>query len=351
MIITNGAIYGDAPRSAEGTGRICFIISHVWTAVVFWRFFAKDDGAPLSTDQTYSQYWFSLHRYAWYALTLMYPLVVALLAATGYTITAIDLSVGLLATIGVLMCGVTFYWMALRLLALRKRKLALAEAIERRRARREAAASKGQESSEGPIPVDAEEDDRLDLDSIGEQTRQLLRLLSILVIAVAILTLWSDTVPLISALDKISLGGGLTLLELAKAVLIGVVTWVAVRDLPGFFELWLRQSPSIDAGTRYAISTLCQYALAAIGILWICAVMNVDWSKFGWIAAALSVGIGFGLQEVVANFVCGSDLVVRESHSRRRHRHGRGRYRHRNENSDAGDVDHELGPAGVRRSK
>jgi potassium efflux system protein len=33
--------------------------------------------------------------------------------------------------------------------------------------------------------------------------------------------------------------------------------------------------------------------------------LDLDWSQFGWIAAALSVGLGFGLQEVVANFVCG----------------------------------------------
>jgi potassium efflux system protein len=35
----------------------------------------------------------------------------------------------------------------------------------------------------------------------------------------------------------------------------------------------------------------------------------VDWTKFGWIAAGLSVGLGFGLQEVVANLVCGLLLL------------------------------------------
>jgi potassium efflux system protein len=38
-------------------------------------------------------------------------------------------------------------------------------------------------------------------------------------------------------------------------------------------------------------------------------VLDVDWTKFGWIAAGLSVGIGFGLQEVVANLVCGLMLL------------------------------------------
>jgi potassium efflux system protein len=73
-------------------------------------------------------------------------------------------------------------------------------------------------------------------------------------------------------------------------------------------ELAILRATTIDAGTRNAITTLCQYALVAIGLVVLFNVLQVDWSKFGWIAAALSVGLGFGLQEVVANFVCG--LIV-----------------------------------------
>jgi potassium efflux system protein len=39
-------------------------------------------------------------------------------------------------------------------------------------------------------------------------------------------------------------------------------------------------------------------------------VINLDWAKFGWIAGGLSVGIGFGMQEIVANFVCGLILLI-----------------------------------------
>jgi potassium efflux system protein len=102
---------------------------------------------------------------------------------------------------------------------------------------------------------------------------------------------------------------GLTLLALTKALLILTITYFAVRNLPGLLELAVLRATSIDPGTRHAIFTLCQYAVIAIGLTMLLNVLDVDWAKFGWIAAALSVGLGFGLQEVVANFVCGLILL------------------------------------------
>jgi potassium efflux system protein len=54
---------------------------------------------------------------------------------------------------------------------------------------------------------------------------------------------------------------------------------------------------------------LGQYAVIAIGFAMVVNAINLDWAKLGWIAAGLSVGLGFGLQEVVANFVCGLILL------------------------------------------
>jgi potassium efflux system protein len=131
-----------------------------------------------------------------------------------------------------------------------------------------------------------------------------------LAVAVAIFLFWSRTIPLITILDEITvpLTAGRTLLTFLKAALIVLVTYVAVQDLPGLLELALR-TRTTRAGTRHAISTLCQYTLVAIGIVLLLNVLAVDWASFGWIAAGLSVGLGFGLQEVVANLVCGLILL------------------------------------------
>jgi potassium efflux system protein len=233
------------------------------------------------------------------------------LASYGYLITAIELSLGLLSTTALVAGGVVLYWLALRWFMIKKRKLELAEALEKRRARQEAAASEGEPEESGEIvTVDPEDEEGMDLESIGEQTRHLLRLLFALAVSVATVVFWSETIPLISFLDETSvpLLGGRTLLRLLQAALIVLITYITVRDLPGLLELSLRTRMD-NVGTRHAIATLFQYAAAAVGVTLLFGVWNVDWAQFGWIAAALSVGLGFGMQEVLSNFVCGLILL------------------------------------------
>jgi len=55
--------------------------------------------------------------------------------------------------------------------------------------------------------------------------------------------------------------------------------------------------------------TLVRYTAVALGTFAVLQVIQIDWAKFGWIAAALSVGLGFGLQEIVANFISGLILL------------------------------------------
>jgi potassium efflux system protein len=71
---------------------------------------------------------------------------------------------------------------------------------------------------------------------------------------------------------------------------------------------WLRRA-YLEEGTRNAFATLLGYAGAALAGLTALAVAGVDLSKLALIAGALSVGIGFGLQNVVNNFVSGLILL------------------------------------------
>ena len=62
-------------------------------------------------------------------------------------------------------------------------------------------------------------------------------------------------------------------------------------------------------GLSYALSSLLNYVLLALGFLAGLAVLGLDLTKLTILAGAFGVGIGFGLQSVVNNFVSGLILL------------------------------------------
>ncbi len=102
----------------------------------------------------------------------------------------------------------------------------------------------------------------------------------------------------------------LTLWNLGQALLAFLITMALVRDVPGLVELILLKRPGVDSGFRVAVSTLVRYAILIIGVSVTFGLLGLSWSKIQWLAAALTFGLGFGLQEIVANFVSGLILLI-----------------------------------------
>ena len=65
-----------------------------------------------------------------------------------------------------------------------------------------------------------------------------------------------------------------------------------------------------DPGIRFAVVTLCRYAVLGVGLLCGLSAVHLGLEKIGVVLAALGVGLGFGLQEIVSNFVCGIILLL-----------------------------------------
>jgi potassium efflux system protein len=101
----------------------------------------------------------------------------------------------------------------------------------------------------------------------------------------------------------------ISLADLFSAVLVGIITVVAARNLPGLLELAVLRQLPIAYGERYAISTIFRYVTVATGIALSFSMLGIGWSKIRWLVAALSVGLGFGLQEIFANFISGLILL------------------------------------------
>ncbi len=305
VLLTFSTIYNETAEFIDSIGRVSFIIAHVWLTIFLGRLFYSSKGihATISGKNTFVRLGIGL--------AIACPIGLVTLACSGYMIAALKLSYLCSLTLSMIFGAVILYSLVLRWFRIEHRKMALAEAIERRRVRQEAAIAEEQiEESDEVISVD-EDRQELDIDAIDDQTVHVLRLLLGLGTAMAVLSLWSETLPLIEYLEsvRIPMMTKLTLLDVTKASLVVGITWIAIKNLPGVLEFAILRSTSIHAGTRNAITTIGQYAVIAIGLFLLFTVLKLDWTQFGWIAGGLSVGIGFGMQEVVANFVCGLILL------------------------------------------
>ncbi len=104
----------------------------------------------------------------------------------------------------------------------------------------------------------------------------------------------------------------ITLANLVVVIPIFILTLIAGRNLPGLMEIALLQHLPLTGAARYAISTLSRYAILILGIVASSSAIGLRWSSIQWLVAALGVGLGFGLQEIFANFVSGIILLFEQ---------------------------------------
>jgi potassium efflux system protein len=102
----------------------------------------------------------------------------------------------------------------------------------------------------------------------------------------------------------------LTLWDIFRFVVAFAVTLLLVKNVPGVLELTLRRRTRVDPGARIAVITLVRYMIMIVGFTSAFSHLGISWSKIQWLAAALTFGLGFGLQEIVANFVSGLILLL-----------------------------------------
>ncbi|WP_165072784.1 mechanosensitive ion channel family protein [Paludisphaera rhizosphaerae] len=105
-------------------------------------------------------------------------------------------------------------------------------------------------------------------------------------------------------------GGTVVLGDLALSLAsasAGVALW---RFLPAIFAVTLFRKMADDPGVRFAVVTLCRYAALAITVTLALEAIHFRLSQISFLLAALGVGLGFGLQEVVSNFICGIILLL-----------------------------------------
>ena len=102
----------------------------------------------------------------------------------------------------------------------------------------------------------------------------------------------------------------ITIGNVASAALVMLFGALAWRYMSTLFAVTIFPRMPDDPGVRFAVVTLCRYAVLGVTSLGALSAVHVDLAKIGVVLAALGVGLGFGLQEIVSNFVCGIILLL-----------------------------------------
>ncbi len=306
--------YGDA------LAKFALIGLSAAAAVFFARVLRFKGGITSVLIQKHPKSWLTRLRYVWYPLIIAVPVVAIYLTVRGYYYSALEIRHLLRLTVTLIFGLIIFNDLVLRLLMLSRRKIALKKAQMAQQLQKEKLADTG--SGPAPAAIDTAEqaspmESTIGMGVIDDQTRTLLKTTIFIFGLAGLWTIWAPVFPALGILQSVKIGSYTTvvdgasqlrvisLADVALATIIIAITVIAVRNLPGLLEMILLNRLSLDPGARYAYVAISRYTLTATGIIIALNTVGIKWSSLQWLVAALGVGIGFGLQEIIANFICG----------------------------------------------
>ncbi|MFP3922622.1 mechanosensitive channel MscK [Pseudomonas sp. W5-36] len=234
------------------------------------------------------------------------PVALFVAVCFGYYYTALKLSDRLIDTLYLLMLWLVIEAAFVRGLSVAARRLAYQRALSKRQAAKEA--------GEGETLI---EEPTLDIEQVNQQSLRLIRLALIAGFIGALYFVWADLISVFSYLDNITLyeytsgtGANINMVPISLGDLIGAlviigITFVLAGNLPGLLEVLVLSKLNLKQGSSYATTTLLSYTIVGVGFVSTLSALGVSWDKLQWLVAALSLGLGFGMQEIFANFISG----------------------------------------------
>jgi potassium efflux system protein len=308
--------HANDPAFSGSLGRLALVALMLAFSVFFARLLSPTTGVLKGILAEHPKGWFNRLRHLWFPLIVGAPLGLALLGLLGYVYTAGILFESLVQQTWLALALVVLHQVIVRWLIVTRRRLALQAAIERASARRAQPDGERSETASAPFPLQVEEPEP-NLAALDEQTRRLINASVFFAAALGVWVTWSDVLPALSVLNQVPLWHNsgvvdgvaqsvpVTAADLGLVLVIVLIATIAAKNLPALLEILLLQTESVSAGGRYAIKTLASYSITVTAFLIAFSTLGLNWSQVQWLVAALGVGIGFGLQEIVANFISG----------------------------------------------
>ena len=324
----------DAGSTSDALARTAFLVEVGSLLLFTWRVLSPQRGVlAINARHASAKDFLTRLRRLWFILAVTGLGALAVLAIVGYGFTARSLFIKFELTVGLVLMLVTIRSIALRWIKLIRRRESMEKLRKKReelRAKRLAEIERRRNAGEDVEELESEglevEQEEVNLASISSDLKSLIRMLTVATAIGAAYWIWSSVLPALGAFERIELwsrevmvadGTGamkptfeaVTLANVGLALLILLITWRAVRDLPSLLEIILLRRLELGSGERYAITTLLRYFLITVGILLAFDKFGLAWSQLQWLVAGVSVGLGFGLQEIFANFVSGITLL------------------------------------------
>ena len=167
------------------------------------------------------------------------------------------------------------------------------------------------EPGEGEVQIDESEANPYAL-GVVRITTGILKLVLVVFTTIWLLRTWSLSLPIIAEILAVGIPGDehLTWGHLFGGFLkIVAVLWVGwlIRSVLTYFVF---PRSGIGVGGRYAILAVMRYTIVGIAIVLGLAAFGVDTGSLGWFFGAAGVGLAFGLQDVIGNFVSGLIMLV-----------------------------------------
>ncbi|WP_218723355.1 mechanosensitive channel MscK [Pseudomonas bubulae] len=249
---------------------------------------------------------YRLRKLLGFAFALL-PLALFVAVCFGYYYTALKLSDRLINTLYLLMLWLVVEAAFVRGLAVAARRLAYQRALAKRQAAKEA--------GEGNDTII--EEPTLDIEQVNQQSLRLIRLALLAGFIGILYWVWADLISVFSYLDNITLyeytsgtGANMSMVPISIGDVIGALVIIGIsialaRNLPGLLEVLVLSRLDLGQGSAYATTTLLTYVIIGVGFVSTLSTLGVSWDKLQWLVAALSVGLGFGMQEIFANFISG----------------------------------------------
>ncbi|SFK19865.1 mechanosensitive ion channel domain-containing protein [Succinivibrio dextrinosolvens] len=163
----------------------------------------------------------------------------------------------------------------------------------------------------------------LNAPSLCARVYKISRIILLVVTAILLYIQWSDLSSVLRYLDTVHIWSKteiingahvvtdyLSIANILFAIFLLIITSFLNRTIPALFEkIILIKKDERFKSTSYSVKVISSYIIIGLGLISAAGALGIKWENLQWLVAALSVGLGFGLQEIFANFVSGIILL------------------------------------------